>query len=79
MTGLRDLVALLYRADWTQLSLSGELATRTDQVALRSLLAPSGGAASSADTQAPPRWREHDKQRTGGARRPVPGAESGPR
>jgi outer membrane lipoprotein-sorting protein len=58
MTGLRDLVALLYQADWMQLSLSGELATRTDQAALRSLLGPSGGAARSADAQPPPRWRE---------------------
>ncbi len=58
MTGLRDLVALLYRADWTQLSLSGQLATRTDQVALRSLLAPKAGAPTSPDAQSPPRWRE---------------------
>lgn len=58
MTGLRDLVALLYRADWTQLSLSGELATRTDQAARGPLLAPTAGAITSPDTQSPPRWRE---------------------
>ncbi len=58
MTGLRDLVALLYRADWTQLSLSGELVTRTDQAARGPLLASTAGATTSPDTQSPPRWRE---------------------
>ena len=58
MTGLRDLVTLLYRADWTQLSLSGELTRRADLAAERSLLAPSGRAADPVDAPEPPRWRE---------------------
>ena len=58
MTGLRDLVALLYRADWTQLSLSGELTRRVDRSALRSLLGPSGPVPGSTDAQSAPQWEE---------------------
>jgi outer membrane lipoprotein-sorting protein len=57
MTGLRDLVALLYRADWTQLSLSGELTRRADRSAEQWLRAPAGQAPSSL-TQEPPQWEE---------------------
>lgn len=58
MTGLRDLVALLYRADWTQLSLSGELTRRVDQAAAGLPGAASGRDTDPADAQAPPYWRE---------------------
>jgi len=58
MTGLRDLVTLLYRADWTQLSLSGELTRRVDQAAEPSLLQPTRRAADPVDAAEPPRWRE---------------------
>ena len=41
MTRLRDLVVLLYRANWTQLSLSGNLTRRVDRAAITSPRAPS--------------------------------------
>ena len=59
MTGLRDLVALLYRADWTQLSLSGELTTRADRSALPvAARASRTGPPASPDAEAPPQWQE---------------------
>lgn len=58
MTGLRDLVALLYRADWTQLSLSGELTRRADRGAVQWLHAPAGQVPSSLSTEEPAQWEE---------------------
>ncbi len=57
MTGLPDLTTLLYRADWTQLSLTGELIRRVDRAALGLLHAPSDRHADPA-AGAEPQWRE---------------------
>jgi outer membrane lipoprotein-sorting protein len=63
MTGLPDLTTLLYRADWTQLSLTGELIRRVDRAALGLRHAPSERHADPAgphpaDAGAPPQWQE---------------------
>jgi len=53
MTRLRDLVVLLYRADWTQLSLSCDLTRRVDPVAVAA-----GTGTDPAAAGEPPRWQE---------------------
>jgi hypothetical protein len=44
MAGLPEVIGLLYRADWTRLSLSAELRSETDRERSRACRATSGPA-----------------------------------
>jgi hypothetical protein len=55
---LPDLVALLYRADWTRLSLRGELVRRADRTAIELLTARSSQAGDWTSAEPAPQWRE---------------------
>jgi hypothetical protein len=55
---LPELAALLYRADWTRLSLRGELVRRFDRAAIELLNAPPGRRTDWTDPDSAPQWRE---------------------